>query len=846
MPAHHALHEESSEETLGRFLERVASRFSSRPALLYKPRYRTEVWTYSHLWEQTTRVAWWLHDHGIGQGDRVVIWAPNSPLWVAAFFGLERVGAVCVPLDIRSSPDFVRNVVTQSEPIFALLSALTRDTWELHLPSCTLEEMATALPSEVQPWNETVMPSDTAEIMFTSGTTGAPKGVVLTHRNITANAAGVTQVIPDLPYFRLLSILPLSHMFEQTVGLVLPLNRGASVFYPASRQSSILFRAFAEQHITTVLAVPQALQLFMDAIERQVRKSGKEAVWRRLNALAAHLPRPARRLLFRNVHRRLGGELEFFVSGGASIDPELVRRWNLLGIPIVQGYGATETSPVITATSLSDTDPHSVGKPVPGVTLQLAPDGEVLVHGPNVALGYWNNPEATAESFADGWYRTGDLGSLDHAGRLSLKGRKKNLIVLANGQNVYPEDVERVLAALPGVEDSVVVGLPGPQGQEVHAVLLCSSPPPDAGALIRQANADLAPHQHISGYTLWPEPDFPRTHTWKIKRQDVRARVTKRPDTRSSARSPSSELDPQVSRVLRLIMEATGSSISTPEPDDTLGDVGLDSLARVELLAVIEAETGVYLDESKAGATTTVGELEQMVEAGQGAERSVFPAWPRGRVARATRTILQGATFALLRRFTPTTIMGVEHLDAVEGPVLFVANHNSHLDSVVLLSALPTRLRRRVAVAAAADYFFARPLLGSAVALLLNAFPFSRTTAVRPTLEHCAALLDTRWSILLYPEGTRSITGEIGEFKAGVGLLAVELEVPVVPIYLDGLQSILPKGRTLPRPGRVSVTFGRPVSVNGPSSYGDVALQLERAVRALRPSESATLESVEG
>jgi long-chain acyl-CoA synthetase len=825
-------------ETLGQFLERVTVRFSAKPALLYKPRYRTEVWTYSDLWDQSTRVAWWLHDHGIGKGDRVVVWAPNSPWWVAAFFGLERVGAVCVPLDIRSAPDFVSNVVAQSKPKFALVSALTREAWGQEIPSCTLEEMARELGSTAKPWQEPVTPSDIAELMFTSGTTGAPKGVVLTHHNITANAAGVAQVIPDLPYFRLLSILPLSHMFEQTVGLVLPLNRGASVFYPASRQSSILFRAFAEQHITTVLAVPQALQLFIDAIERQVRKSGREATWQRLNMLAVHLPRPARRLLFRSVHRRLGGDLEFFVSGGAAIEPELVGRWNLLGIPIVQGYGATETSPVITATSLTDTDPQSVGRPVPGVTLHLAPDGEVLVHGPNVALGYWNNSGATAESFSDGWYRTGDLGSLDHAGRLYLKGRKKNLIVLANGQNVYPEDVERVLATLPEVNDSVVVGLAGPRGQEVHAVLLCSVPPLDPDALVRRANTVLAPHQRIAGFTLWPEPDFPRTHTLKIKRHEVLAQVTNHSEVAPNQHPPPSGGDLSKSQVQRLIMDAMGDSTSPLGPDDMLGDVGLDSLARVELLAVIETEMGVYLDESRVGATTSIRELEQMIEGGQGTERPVFPTWPRGWVARGIRTALQTVTFAVLERFAPATVVGAEHLAGIEGPVLLVANHTSHLDSVVLLGALPARLRRRLAVAAAADYFFARPMVGSTVALLLNAFPFSRTTAVRPTLEHCAALLDARWSILLYPEGTRSITGKIGEFKSGVGLLAVELEVPVVPIYLDGLQNILPKGRTVPRPGRVSVTFGEPVSFDKSASYDDVALHLEQAVRALRGIDS--------
>lgn len=831
-------------ETLGQFLQRVTTAFGANPALLYKPRYRTETWTYTQLWEHSTRVAWWLRSRSIGHGDRVVLWAPNSPWWVAAFFGLERVGAVCVPLDLRSSPDFVSHVVGQSEPAFALLSTLTRDAWRHAIPHCTLEDMVSGLAATAPPWEEALTPSDIAEIMFTSGTTGDPKGVVLTHGNITANAAGVTRVIPDLPYFRLLSILPLSHMFEQTVGLVLPLNRGASVFYPAGRQSSILFRAFAEQHITTVLAVPQALQLFIDAIERQIRKSDREGTWRRLHAIAPLLPRSARRLLFRGVHRRLGGELQFFVSGGAPIDPDLVRRWNLLGIPVVQGYGATETAPVITATSLTDPDPRSVGKPVPGVSLRLAPDGEVLVKGPNVALGYWNNPGATAESFEDGWYHTGDLGSLDHTGRLFLKGRKKNLIVLPNGQNVYPEDVERVLGTVHGVEDAVVVGLPGRQGLQVHAVLLCAVRPDDPAALIRQANAALAPHQRITGFSLWPDSDFPRTHTLKIKRQEVLAHVLNREDV-EKARDPAFPVpETRASPALRLIAEAVGDPPHPLSPDDPLGELGLDSLARVELLAAIEAEIGVYLDESKVDAATTVAELERMVAGEESGERPVFPVWPRGRTVRAVRVVLQRAAFALLGKFAPSSVAGVEHLDRIDGSVLFVANHTSHLDSAVLLNALPARHRRRVAVAAAADYFFQRPPLGTVVALLLNAFPFSRTTAVRPTLEHCATLLDSGWSILLYPEGTRSITGSVGQFKAGVGLLAVELEVPVVPVHLEGLQWILPKGRTLPRRGPVSVTFGKPMTFDPRTPSEDVARRLEAEVRALQSSKR-TVEASE-
>lgn len=507
-------------EPLGSLLQQVCRQHGPEPALSYQPRYRTEVWTYDRLWQESEAVACWLSEHGVGKGDRVALWAHNSPWWVASFFGAMRLGAIVVPLDVRSSPEFVERVVTQSDPKLALLSQLTRDSWNRDTPTFLVEDFETVPEKKTGLGPIDVCPKDVAELVFTSGTTGEPKGVILTHQNITSNARGAHQVIPDLPYFRLLSILPLSHMFEQTIGLILPLLRGASIFYPPSRQSTILFRAFQQQSITTVLAVPQALQLFMDAIEREVKKQGQEERWNRLLAIAARLPLESRRFLFRNVHRRLGGEFKFFVSGGAPIDPDLVTKWGLLGIRVLQGYGATETAPVVTATGFDDHDPRTVGKAVPGVQLRIAPDGEVLVKGPNVSPGYWNNPEATAEVFQDGWYRTGDLGYFDSRGDLNLRGRKKNMIVLPNGMNVYPEDIENALLEEPGLTDAVVIGRERDGDLELHAILLLQGDA-DPEAIVKRTNKRLAAHQRLKGHTVWPEKDFPRTHTLKAKRDEM-------------------------------------------------------------------------------------------------------------------------------------------------------------------------------------------------------------------------------------------------------------------------------------------------------------------------------------
>jgi len=270
-----------------------------------------------------------------------------------------------------------------------------------------------------------------------------------------------------------------------------------------------------------MVLVPQALQLFLNGIEREVRRQKREKQFEMLQRIAARLPFSWRRIIFSSVHKRFGGHFRFFISGGAYLPPQLARRWENMGFRVMQGYGATECAPIVTATPYNEHVLDSVGKPLPGEEVHIAEDKEILVHGPNVALGYWKNPEATAATFENGWYHTGDLGYLDARNYLYLKGRKKNLIVLANGMNVYPEDIENVLAANSLVKDAVVFGLmEKDQGPEVHAVLLMD----DAGKareVIQQANKQLASHQQIRGFTVWQEADFPRTHTLKVKRPEV-------------------------------------------------------------------------------------------------------------------------------------------------------------------------------------------------------------------------------------------------------------------------------------------------------------------------------------
>ena len=293
------------------------------------------------------------------------------------------------------------------------------------------------------------------------------------------------------------------------------------------------------------------------------------------------------------------------------------------------------------------------------------------------------------------------------------------------------------------------------------------------------------------------------------------------------------------SPLIRLISETAGIEDSRINADSRIGeDIGLDSLGRVELLAAIEASLGIYLDDTAVSSGTTVSQLQHAIDHNEGTSRPHFAAWPLSRPARLVRAGVQAVVLPLLRRLTPTEVVGVDRVERLSGPVLFTANHSSHLDSITVLAALPPEIRKRVAVGAAADYFFSRRWLGVTIEIVLNAFPFSRTSAVRPTLEHCRLLLDEGWSILLFPEGTRSTTGTTGEFKSGVGLLAVELDVPVVPVHLDGLDRVLPKGRSIPRPGPVSVSFGEPIRFERGTKFDVAAKRVESEVRKLAPGKS--------
>jgi long-chain acyl-CoA synthetase len=530
-------------ETILDLLDRAFLEYSDRPAVgVRRDDGSSMTWTYRELDRRSRIAAWRLRALGLEPGDRILTWSPSTPELPAAYFGAMRARLVLVPLDLQMSRDAIEGIVRRAAPRHLVLGT-GRDAPDpaaaglAGFPTTTVEALS-ADPDETFPadWEaqlegwERPQPDDVWDLIFTSGTTGTPKGVMVAHDNFLATISTIHDVIPRMEH-RIVSVLPLSHLLEQGIGLLYALDVGASILYVRSRNPRVIFEALRDHRVTTMLLVPQVLDLFWTAIEREAERSGRGRLFARLRGLARRLPYPLRRLLFRNVHRQLGGNLRLFVSAGAFLPPALQQAWEDLGVAVLQGYGSSENG-FGTITRLDDHGPGTVGRPHPPVEMRVAEDGEVLFKGPTMFKGYWQDPEATARAIdPDGWYHSGDIGHLDPEGRLVLSGRTKDRIVLPNGLKVYPEDLENALRNA-GIRDSVVVETePG----RIEAVLLAagaaepgSAATDSAGlrsridAAVKEANATLGPQQRIVGWRLWPDEDFPRTHTLKVRRDPIR------------------------------------------------------------------------------------------------------------------------------------------------------------------------------------------------------------------------------------------------------------------------------------------------------------------------------------
>ena len=535
-------------------IDNSESRFGDRPA--FSMRYddgSLETWTYRELARRSRIVAWRLRALGLQPGDRLLVWTPSSPAVPALYFATMRAGLILVPLDLRMSPGAIERIVQRADARHLVLGSGRDapdpgDAGMEHFPTSYVDQLAAEPDASFPPdWEAQVNSwrrpgiDDLAEIVFTSGTTGAPKGAMLCHGNLLGTIEAAHNLLPEQEH-RVVSLLPLSHLLEQVVTVYYASSVGAHMLYVRSRNPRVIFESIRDHRTTSLVLVPQIMEMFWQAIEREVAAQGKLTSFNRLRRFARQLPYPARRRLFARVHSRLGGSLNLIVSAAAFLPPALQQAWEDLGVVVIQGYGATECG-VASATSPHDHGLGTVGRTIPPIEVKLADDGEILVKGPTLFGGYWRDPVTTAAAFTpDGWYRTGDIGRHDESGHLILMGRVKDIIVLPNGLNVYPEDIENALRTA-GVHDAVVVET---QPGRIEAVVLPPGPttlpgmPPPVPApensaedlaaararidvAVRAANRTLAVHQRVVAWRFWPDTDFPRTHTLKVQRDRVRA-----------------------------------------------------------------------------------------------------------------------------------------------------------------------------------------------------------------------------------------------------------------------------------------------------------------------------------
>jgi long-chain acyl-CoA synthetase len=818
--------------------------------LVYDDGFRTESRSYEAVGRAARALAARLAAAGVHQGDRIVIWGENRPEWVVALWGALISGIIAVPVDYRSSLEFVRRIRAIVDARVILVGDdVPADPGLTHAQSGGLDGAQLWRLAGLD-WHDDrtapmvkVAATDTAEIIFTSGATAEPKGVVLTHRNILANTVPIEQEVHKYrtygkPFFplRFLNLLPLSHMFGQAMATFIPPMLPGTTIFMRSLSPHEIVRQIRERRVSVLVSVPKILDVLRDHIRHAAPSTMNPA------DPAIHWAR--RWWVHRDAHRLFGLKFWSFVVGAAPLDAELEAWWSRLGFAVIQGYGLTETAPVVTLNHPFAMKRGSVGKPIHGLAVQVAPDGEILVRGDNVTQGYFNAPGATAAAFVDGWLRTGDIGELDESGRLYVRGRKKEVIVLPDGRNVFPDDVERVLNSTPGVRDSAVVGLSEGSAERVHAVLVID-PGVDIDDVTRQANARLADHQRVRTASRWPGEHLPRTDgTGKLKRVEIRRWAKGESGSAVVAR----EEDAIEALVGRL---SHGRRVSAAT---SLEELGLSSLDRVELMVAIEQRLQTTVDERAFSSAKTIGDLRALVEQGpeaQGAEPHeviAFPTWNRRWPARAIRWLLQAVlVLPLTRFFARITVHGLEHLDGLSGPVVFASNHQSHMDTPVILAALPADVRRRVAPAMAKEFFKAHffparcgrrerwvtSLLYYLAALAFNAFPLpQREAGARDTLRYIGNLTSAGLSVLIFPEGERGETGSLKPFRPGIGMIGSRLSLPVVPVRVDGVDRVLHATWRMARRGQVSVRIGAPIVFSG-DDYAAQAKAVETAVKGL-------------
>lgn len=840
--------------------ETTTKRHATRVAMRIERDGQSEQYTYADLRELAIRAAAFLASKGIKPGDRVMLLSNNAPEWGMTYFGVMKAGAVCIPVDPTSSTDeivmFARaggtaGIVVSAEMNLEHADLVTRFT-EAGLeatPLWTFEEVF-AMPDE-QTENERIAllpprvhPQNVASLIFTSGTTGRPKGVMLSHRNLTSMTSMLSSVFDMSTRDGVLSVLPLHHTFEFSTGFLTPLSRGAQITYLEELTGEALARAIKNGHVTGMVGVPALWELLHRRIKSRLNERSEwigstTDLLIRANAwLRDNTPLNLGHFVFYPIHKGLGGRIRYLISGGSALGEKVQKDFHGLGFTILEGYGLTEASPVLTVTRPRNSMlAGSVGKPLPGVEIKITDAdaggvGEVIARGPNVMVGYYENEAATREALVERWLYTGDLGRLDDDGNLYLVGRSKDIIVDSNGKNVYPDELEETYNSSPFIKELSIVGLPDENGGEKVACLVV--PDFDHDISLSRAETHKAVEEHFRDVSsalpfykrvkllhFW-DGDLPRTATRKVKRRDVISAMQALEQSMRAASRVKSESAKDDNQGWLIAVVATVANRPRGEVglDTRFSDLGFDSLMYVELATAIENAGGVLISPDTLNETQDVRELSNAVRrqsATKGTER--VPVEKRDEeeeiyIPSLVRTVGNKGLDVLQRvfyeKFLHTRHEGQTHIP-VHTNFIVAPNHSSHLDMGLVKMSLGEAGKDMVALAAA-DYFFDNKYKRAYMDNFTNLVPMERSGSLRQSLRHARSFLDRGFNALIFPEGTRSMTGELAEFKAIIGYLALTCKVGILPIYVYGTYEAMPKGSNLIKSRDIGTRIGRYLS----------------------------------
>jgi long-chain acyl-CoA synthetase len=843
---------------------------------------RRRVTTYGELARLAGRFAALLAERGIAQGDRVLIWAENSAEWIAAFHGCMLRGVLAVPLDANGTAEFAARVAADVNPKLAagdglLLRKLSAMPDSPPMETLAFEDWLGELPVAEMGAISGLSKQTPLEILFTSGTTGDPKGIVLTHGNVLASVGPIEDgAKPYMRYerlvhpLRILHTLPLSHVFGQTMGLWVPPILKAELHFESRLAAPHLIELIREERISVLAAVPRVLALLKTHLEATHKELAERA------ATAGKLGPWRRWWRFRAVHREFGLKFWAFVSGGGALPGPLEQFWNALCFVLVQGYGMTETTALITLNHPFHVARGTIGKPLKGREVKLGPDGEVLVRGAAVSDATWQDGEMRPRK--QEWLATGDIAERQESGELKFLGRKSEVIVTAAGVNIHPEDIEAALEEQPEVAACAVVGMETPAGPEPCAVVACRGSGDSAEAAIERANAKLPEFQRVIRWVLWPEPDLPRTSTGKVKRKPVAAwlahiqSAAAKPTSGGNGASADHGFGPSSDWLLSLIAQITGEA--TPGVGDELRlteDLHLDSLGRVQLSSAIEERLGIVSGSGLLEEVETLGGLRRLAErqgpgsreqgigiteqgigirdqrpeggskaggTGIGAavptaveqRRFVYPTWPWWKPMRWIRVaFIEAVMRPLIWLLGAPRVVGQEK-PLPKGPLLIVANHVTAYDGPLVQYALASEYRRWMATAMMGEmlddyrhwrnpdwqpghkgFYVLGPPAYWLVTALFNVFPLPRQRDFQRSFAHAGQALDRGYNVMVFPEGTRSTEGQLARFRPGIGLLAKQSYVPVVPVGIRGLGAMKTRQQRWFRSGILEVHVGEAI-----------------------------------